>query len=43
MINVCFLMFVPRRSCSTGTKNNPTSLAWTQEKPYIDAGDPRVK
>ena len=24
-------------------KNNPTSLAWTQEKPYIDAGDPRVK
>ena len=26
MINVCFLMFVPRRSCSTGTKNNPTSL-----------------
>ena len=61
-------MFVPRRSCSTGTKNNPTSLdlrssfvatrqsankfafalaapklAWTQEKPYIDAGDPRVK
>lgn len=36
-------MFVPRRSCSTGTKNKPTSLAWTQEKPYIDAGDPRVK
>ena len=35
-------MFVPRRSCSTGTKNKPTSLAWTQEKPYIDAGDPRV-
>ena len=26
-----------------GQKNNPTSLAWTQEKPYIDAGDPRVK
>ena len=24
-------------------KNKPTSLAWTQEKPYIDAGDPRVK
>ena len=24
-------------------KNKPTSLAWTQEKPYIDAGDPRVE
>ena len=36
-------MFVPRRSCSTGTKNNPTSLALLQEKPYIDAGDPRTE
>ena len=43
MINVCFLMFVPRRRRPTGTKNKPTSHAWTQEKPYIDAGDPRVK
>ena len=51
MINVCLICpnfgvhfnVVPRRSCSTGTKNKPTSLAWTQEKPYIDAGDPRIK
>ena len=26
-----------------GQKNKPASLAPLQEKPYIDAGDPRVK
>ena len=33
----------PRHSCPTGKKNKTTSLAGKQEKPYIDAGDPRVK
>ena len=31
------------RKLRRGQKNKPTSLAWTQEKPYIYAGDPLVK
>ena len=33
-MSVAVLAAVVRR----GQKNKPTSLAWTQEKPYIDAG-----
>ena len=33
----------PPQSPNGDKKNKPTSLGLYQEKPYIDAGDPRVK
>ena len=37
------LCLSPAAVVRRGQKNKPTSLAWTQEKPYIDAGDSRTK
>ena len=38
-----FLLAVPAAVVRRGQKNKPTSLGLYQKKPYIDAGDPRVK